>query len=453
MLPGAGRRPLSCACHSAFLAPGQPRAPGVRRVVELLLDAGADPNETFDNEYGAMPVLYGAAGVAHDPATTRLLLDRGAEPDDGESVYHSVEAKSTECLELLLERGATVRGTNALGNAQRRPDMQRLLLERGDLRPSDPELRDALLWARGEESARLLIAHGADLEARDRDGLTPYSVAARRGDEALMAVLADAGADTERRPGRALARRGGARRRRLGAAAGRRALGTGLAARRRRAAADVRQRGPRRRRRAAARGRRAAARARGRRRHRAALRGHVGRPDTVGLLLARGAEPNLMGGPAEHPSAALGWTAWGSRNLDPEGERVEDYVAAAARADRGGSERVARMAEIAADDVAVLLEEAEPRDERVTGRPGARARALPRRPLRDRRPRLGGRGRGPPAGLARGRRARGGRARLERRRAAGACSSASRPTATSTTSSAAPPTPRSRSADAAASDA
>ena len=54
-LPVPGRRPLSCACHSAFLAPGQARAPGVRRVVELLLEAGADPNETFDNEYGAMP--------------------------------------------------------------------------------------------------------------------------------------------------------------------------------------------------------------------------------------------------------------------------------------------------------------------------------------------------------------------------------------------------------------
>ena len=94
----------------------------MRRVVELLLDAGADPNETFDNEYGAMPVLYGAAGVAHDPETTRLLLDRGANPDDGESVYHAVEAEDTACLEILLERGATVRETNALGNAQRRPD-------------------------------------------------------------------------------------------------------------------------------------------------------------------------------------------------------------------------------------------------------------------------------------------------------------------------------------------
>src|SRR5688572_22448960 len=161
VLPGAGRRPLSCACHSAFLAPDQPRAPGVRRVVELLLDAGADPNETFDNEYGAMPVLYGAAGVAHDPETARLLLDRGANPDDGESVYHSVEAEGTACLEVLLERGATVRGTNALGNAIRRPEMVRLLLERGDLRPSDPELRDALLHAREDAVAELLIAHGA----------------------------------------------------------------------------------------------------------------------------------------------------------------------------------------------------------------------------------------------------------------------------------------------------
>src|SRR4051794_32344843 len=122
-IPGPGRRPLSCACHSAFLSPAHPRAAGVRRVVELLLDAGADPNETFENEYGAMPVLYGAAGIAHDPETTRLLLDRGADPDDGESVYHACEGDDTTCLALLLERGATVRGTNALGHAIRRPDM------------------------------------------------------------------------------------------------------------------------------------------------------------------------------------------------------------------------------------------------------------------------------------------------------------------------------------------
>jgi hypothetical protein len=140
-LPGLGRNPLSCACHSVFLRPSSPRAPGVRRVVELLLDRGADVNEAHRNEYGAMSVLYGAAGIAHDPETTRLLLDRGANPDDGESVYHAIEADDTACLELLLARGATARGTNALGHAIRAPKKVRVLLEQGDLRPSDPELR------------------------------------------------------------------------------------------------------------------------------------------------------------------------------------------------------------------------------------------------------------------------------------------------------------------------
>ena len=153
-LPGAGRKPLSCACHSVFLRPTSPRAPGVRRVVELLLDAAPTPNEVHHNEYGAMSVLYGAAGVAHDLETTRLLLDRGANPDDGESVYHAVEADDTACLELLLARGATVRDTNALGNAIGDPRKVRVLLEQGDLRPSDPELRDALLHARDPRGRR-----------------------------------------------------------------------------------------------------------------------------------------------------------------------------------------------------------------------------------------------------------------------------------------------------------
>jgi ankyrin repeat protein len=358
-LPGAGRRPLTCACHSAFLAPDQPRAPGMRRVVELLLDAGADPNETFDNEYGAMPALYGAAGVAHDPQTTRLLLDRGANPDDGESVYHSVEAESTECLEILLERGATVRETNALGNAQRRPDMQRLLLERGDLRPSDPELRNALLWARGEESARLLIAHGADLEARDRDGLTPYSNAARRGDEALMAVLAEAGADTQADPvalwlgalvrGEPAARPAGATLRRADAELLPRFASAGrddVVERLLEAGVPLHARGI----------------DEGTALHYA---GMWGRGSTVELLLARGAEPNLMAGPPEHPSNALGWTAFGSRELYEAGDRVEGYVAAARSLIAAGASVSEGMADIAADDVAVLLEEAEQRDERL----------------------------------------------------------------------------------------
>ncbi|MDX6537195.1 MAG: hypothetical protein QOD37_1536 [Gaiellales bacterium] len=188
-----GRKPLLCATHSAFAMPDSPRSGDVLGVVSLLLDRGADPNATFANEYGDMSALYGAAGVVHNPEVTQLLLDRGADPNDGEAVYHAVEANDTTCLRILLDHSATVRDTNALGNAIRDPEKVRLLLEHGDLRPQDDELRIRLLHAREDDVARLLLAHGADPLVRDEDGLTPYDIAARRADESLIAILEQAG--------------------------------------------------------------------------------------------------------------------------------------------------------------------------------------------------------------------------------------------------------------------
>jgi ankyrin repeat protein len=349
-LPGPGRKPLSCACHSVFLRPSSPRAPGVRRTVELLLDRGADPNEVHHNEYGAMSVLYGAAGVAHDLDATRLLLDRGANPDDGESVYHAVEADDTACLELLLQRGATVRDTNALGNAIEDPVKVRVLLEQGDLRASDPELRGALLHAGSPEVAELLIAHGAALDARDRDGLTPYARAARFKSGAMMRLLAAAGAPTELDPvaewigavvrGEEHAptapgplRYDDAEQLPRWASAGE----DEVVARLLDAGVPIDARGI----------------DGGTALHYA---GMWGRPSTVALLLDRGADVEATSA----QGSALGWTAWGSRELPRAAERLDAYLeatrlllAAGARVDPG-------MIEVAADDAAALLEEASP---------------------------------------------------------------------------------------------
>ncbi len=349
-LLGSGRKPLSCACHSVFLRPSSPRAPGVRRTVELLLDRGADPNEVHHNEYGAMSVLYGAAGVAHDLETTRLLLDRGANPDDGESVYHAVEADDTACLELLLARGATVRDTNALGNAIDDPLKVRVLLEHGDLRPTDPELRDSLLYAGNPEVAALLIEHGAALDARDRDGLTPYARAARFKSEEMMRLLAAAGAPTEldsvaawigavvrgedhapEAPGPL--RYDDSEQLPRWASAGE----DEIVARLLDAGVPIDARGI----------------DGGTALHYA---GMWGRPSTVALLLDRGADVEA----ASAHGSALGWTAWASRGLPGANERLDDYLeatrvllAAGARVDPG-------MIEIAAADVGALLEEASP---------------------------------------------------------------------------------------------
>jgi ankyrin repeat protein len=326
-------------------------------VVELLLDHGADVDEVFHNEFGAMSVLYGAAGVAHDLETARLLLDRGASPNDGESLYHSMEAEDTACAELLLARGATVRDTNALGYAIALHSVAKLrvLLEQGDLRPEDPELRDALLHAGDPEMVRLLIEHGADVNARDRHGRTPYMRAARFRDPTTRELLAAAGASTELDP--AVEYIGAVVRGELDDAARIRAANpdlelsdddkedlprwasageTEIVGRLLDAGVPIDARGI----------------DNGTALHYAGMWGHA---TTLKLLLARGADVNLIGG---YEAAALGWTVWGSRYIHGAAERPDDYVAAATVLLDAGAQVTEGMIELASDELAVVLEDA-----------------------------------------------------------------------------------------------
>ena len=133
-------------------------------LVRELLELGADPNRRFATDWGETTALYGAAGVLHDPELTRLLLLAGADPNDGESLYHSVEADDAECLRLLLEHGAETRGSNALLHALDFDRLQplRLLLEHGADPNDRPYIAAAVHRGRGAEFVRLLAEYGAD---------------------------------------------------------------------------------------------------------------------------------------------------------------------------------------------------------------------------------------------------------------------------------------------------
>src|SRR5207248_8446708 len=48
-------------------------------------------------------VLYGAAGIAQHEGLTRLLLARGADPNDGETPYHAPESHEMGVLKALVE--------------------------------------------------------------------------------------------------------------------------------------------------------------------------------------------------------------------------------------------------------------------------------------------------------------------------------------------------------------
>ena len=327
--PGGPRgwAPLLYVCHSCFASADLARD---------LLARGADPNATFLNEHGRMSALYGAAGVVHDPELTRVLLEAGADPDDGESLYHATEAGDPACLALLLAHGARTRETNALAHALDGEAIEpvRMLLEVG----ADPNegalVAHAVRRGRGPEHVRLLARHGADL---DRPGgetwrgpvplRTPYQHAVLRGRAEVAATLAELGAATEVAPedeAVAAVVRGepppvplpatldpdaqevlvlAALRGRLDTVVD--AVGPGFA--------GVVGGSPE-----------------GTLLHHAAW---VGDPDVVAALLARGADPRAAAGPEQ--ATPLGWAAHGSANHG-EGDHVavaEALVAAGAQPD------------------------------------------------------------------------------------------------------------------------
>jgi len=201
--------PLIAATHSSLLRVAE-YADRLREVVALLLEAGADPNRTvtrrWDGSTDASPqewqasALHGAAGVNFDPQVTRWLLAAGADPNDGESLYHSLD--KPVCTPLLLEAGAIVTGTNALFRCLDFDDLDtfRLLLSHA---AGADELKGGrlLFWAirrrRSPAHIEALLEAGVDPMARTQDGVSACTQALRYGLPEVAAVLEKAGATAD----------------------------------------------------------------------------------------------------------------------------------------------------------------------------------------------------------------------------------------------------------------
>ncbi|WP_226623481.1 ankyrin repeat domain-containing protein [Alloyangia pacifica] len=169
------RGPRSPILHLAFSRWHQLHPelrPATLEIAALLVAQGADVNDAQDGAGGEkLSALYGALCVSQNLDLARWLLEQGASPDDGESLYHSVEMGAQDGLKLLLEHGADPRGTNAL------------------LRALDFNDHGAV---------ELLLAHGATLD-EDTQTIPALHQAARRGcDRRMVDLLLDAGADPAR---------------------------------------------------------------------------------------------------------------------------------------------------------------------------------------------------------------------------------------------------------------
>ncbi len=205
--------PLTYLCFSRFLRLDRERGDAFVATARALLDAGASANtgwtELIDFP-NPRPVpetaIYGAAGVAHHPGLTRLLLERGADPNDEETPYHVPETDDNTVLRILLLSGKlTPKSISTL--LLRKCDwhhaegIQLILEHGGDANAITAWGVGALHQAvRSDNSIKileLLLDHGADPNLPDNRGVTPIAIAARRGRAEALELFEQRGARME----------------------------------------------------------------------------------------------------------------------------------------------------------------------------------------------------------------------------------------------------------------
>jgi ankyrin repeat protein len=187
---------LTHLCFSRYLRLDPARSDAFVHAATALLDAGASANTGWyeinhQPNPGWESVLYGAAGVAHHEGLTRLLLERGADPNDGEVSYHAPEGWDNAALKALVQSGRMTPESLAT-MLLRKADWHdfegiKYLLEHG----ADPNLKtdwgytalhQALRRDNAIENIAVILDHGGDPTLENRsDAKSACSIAARRG--------------------------------------------------------------------------------------------------------------------------------------------------------------------------------------------------------------------------------------------------------------------------------
>ena len=189
------------------------RHPQGFEVVRLLVERGADVNARGSND---IPALVRAL-YSSDPRTVRLLLDAGADVNQvhrytdgtvGQPFVDSLYTSSPQIIRLLLERkpdldfsdtfsGNSLSAALLNGVTNIVPDLLRGGVDTKAVKNIGevPAILFAAHNERGDPAmVKLLLEHGADIDARNDRGETALTWAKKRGDTELVRYLQARGA-------------------------------------------------------------------------------------------------------------------------------------------------------------------------------------------------------------------------------------------------------------------
>jgi len=173
--------------------------PNVRQTIMALADRGADLNAPFHGKHSETPLHWAAS--SDDIDALDALLDLGADIEapgsvigGGAPLSDAIAFGCWRAARRLIERGAhsTIWQTAALGLMDRlREEFAR------ETKPSRRDVTNAFWNAchGGQlESARYLLAQGADLNWVGHNQMTPFDAAFRNGNKEVIAWLRGEGA-------------------------------------------------------------------------------------------------------------------------------------------------------------------------------------------------------------------------------------------------------------------
>jgi ankyrin repeat protein len=173
-------------------------AAGNPKAVEKLLAAGADATK--------FPDIIPRANELKNLESLRLFLNAGAKPTQNPNLLiNAVAAKNVEAIKMLLDHGADINARDKESNfavykavAEKNFEITELLINRGaDINMAwtgywegwTPLMKACRL---GDiDIARMLMKHGADVEAVTKDGKTPMDIAAENGHDEIVVLLLD----------------------------------------------------------------------------------------------------------------------------------------------------------------------------------------------------------------------------------------------------------------------